>query len=131
MQIKNVGHARRAAGRLFSKEGRLHLVLEVDATTGVAKVSCRVDDTTQVIEMPISDVIKRLGSSDPLKLDGLSSERTEVRVIEKDNCWFYRAREGEYGPYADKEAAKRALKRHILLAQEDGRTGRPAQAMSG
>jgi len=88
-------------------------------------VSCRISDATEVIVMPISEVIDRLGSSNTLKLDRLSSEETEERVVEKNNHWFFKAREGEYGPFESEKTAKHALKRHILSAQEEGRTGRP------
>jgi hypothetical protein len=106
------------------------MILEVNPDTGVAKVSCRVGEETQVIEMPISEIVGRLGSSNTLKLDRLSSEETEERVVEKDDRWFFQAREGSHGPYANESEAKQALKRHILAAQEEGRTGRPAQTAS-
>jgi hypothetical protein len=122
------GCAGRAVGRLFSKEGKLHLVLDIDAERAVAKVSRRLDQSTEVVEMAVSEVIERLGSGSTLKLDGLNSEQTEHRIFSKDGEWYFKAREGEYGPYADKAAAKRALERHILLAQEEGRTGRPKAA---
>jgi hypothetical protein len=131
MQKDSARCAQRTVGRVFSKGGRLHLVLEVDSGEGVAKVSCRIDDKTQVIFLPITEVIKHLGNSITLKLDGLSSDETEERVIAKGNRWFFKAREGEHGPFANEQAAKRALKHHILSAQEEGRTGRPARAMSG
>jgi len=128
MQTGNIRCTQNTVGRLFSKGGSLHLVLEVDAETGYARASCRIGDEPQVVEMPISEVIDRLSSSSKLRLDGLSSEETEERVVEKDKGWFFLAREGEHGPFADEATAKRELKRHILAAQEEGRTGRPAQA---
>jgi hypothetical protein len=94
-------------------------------------VSCRIDDRTQVIDLPITEVVEHLGNSNTIKLDGLSSEETVERVIEKKGRWFFRAREGEHGPYANQQSAERALKHHILSAQEEGRTGRKAQAISG
>lgn len=131
MQTDKARCAHRIAGRLFSKGGRLHLVLEADSTSGVAQVSCRVESTTQVIAMPIVEVVERLGNSNALKLDGLSSEKTVERVIAKGDLWFFKAREGEHGPYANEQSAERALKRHILSAQEEGRTGRPQLVVNG
>ena len=107
------------------------MVLEADSRTGLAKASCRPQDTTEIIELPISEVIDRLGNSSTLKLDGLSAQETEERVLYKDDRWFFQAREGEFGPFDDEDHANRALKRHSLSAQEEGRTGRPAQAMMG
>lgn len=130
MQKENMRCAQRTVGRLFSKDGRLHMVLEADSHSGFPKVSCRLDDGPRVIDMSIGEVIKHLSSS-TLKLDGLSAEGTEERVIERNNRWYFKAREGEQGPFADQETAKRALRHYILSAQEEGRTGRPAQAMSG
>ncbi len=128
MRTVNARCAQHTVGRLFSKAGCLHLVLEVNSATGIAHVSCRISDATEVIVMPISEVIDRLGSSNTLKLDRLSSEETEERAVEKNNHWFFKAREGEYGPFESEKTAKRALKRHILSAQEEGRTARPTQA---
>ncbi len=91
-------------------------------------MSCRINDVTEVIVIPISEVIDHLWTSNALKLDRLSSEETTQRVVEKDSHWFFQAREGEYGPYASVQTATHALKRHILSAQEEGRTGRTAQA---
>ena len=131
MQTDNARCAQRTVGRLFAKGGHLHLVLEVDSATGCAKVSFCEDDQTQIISMPISEVVGFLGSGNTLKLDKLSSTETDERVVEKDDRWFFHAREGEHGPFADENMAKRELKRHILSAQEEGRTGRPVQSMIG
>ncbi len=131
MQRENRRCAQWTVGRLFSRGGRLHLVLETDSASGLAKVSCRVDDRTQVITLPITEVVEHLGNSNTIKLDGLSSEETVKRVIKRNDLWFFKAREGEYGPFADQQTAERALKHHILSAQEEGRTGREAQAASG
>lgn len=128
MQRDNARCARHTVGRLFSKGGRLHMILEADSASGIAMVSCRVDDTPQVVAMSLTEVMERLGNSTTLKLDGLSSAETEERVFEQDNHWFFRAREGEFGPFPNQQTAKRKLKEHILSAQEEGRTGRPAQA---
>ncbi len=120
--------AHRIAGRLFSKGGRLHMILEADAASGVAQVSCRVEDETQVIAMPIAEVVQLLSKTSKIKLDGLSSEKTVERVFAKGDFWFFKAREGEHGPFANERSAERALQRHILSAQEEGRTGRPVRA---
>ncbi|NIP14175.1 MAG: hypothetical protein GWM88_05365 [Pseudomonadales bacterium] len=128
MQQISEHYAIRIIGRLFSKGGRLHLIVDADSDSGLARVSCRIDETTQVISMPISECIKRLASSRTLKLDGLSARQTEYRVIESGRQWFIKTREGQGGPFADRQAAERALTQHILLAQEEGRSGRTEAA---
>ena len=57
MQTDNSRCIQRTVGRLFCKDGRLHLILDVNTATGFAKVSCRIDDATEVIFMPVSEVI--------------------------------------------------------------------------
>lgn len=125
MHRVNEHHARRIIGRLFSRGGRLHLIVDADADSGLARVSCRVHETTEVIAMPITDCISHLANSKTLKLDGLKARQTEFRVVEHDQRWFFKTREGQLGPFAHRRAAERALTQHILLAQEEGRTGRP------
>ena len=125
MQQTSEHYAKRIVGRLFSKGGRLHLIVDADAGSGLARVSCRIDDATEVIAIPITDCIRHLANSKALKLDGLSARQTDYRVIERDERWFFKTREGQLGPFEDRRAAERALKQHVLLAQEEGRSGRP------
>lgn len=117
-------HAIRYPGRLFIKDGALHMVLDVSADRGMARVSSRGDGPAQITEMPILEVVDLITSGGPLKLDGLSAERTEKRVLELDGKWYFSAREGRMGPYADKDAANEALRKHILHSQENGISGR-------
>jgi hypothetical protein len=130
MRTNKARYDHRIVGRIFSKGGRLHLVLEVDPEQGLAKVSCRTGSATEVVEVPVTEVLGRLGASNTLKLDRLSSDETEERVIEKGSRWFFQAREGEHGPFPNEQLASRALKSHILSAQEEGRTGRSAKTAS-
>ncbi len=125
MQQISDHYARRIVGRLFSKGGRLHLIVDADAESGLARVSCRINESTQVIAIPITDCIKHLANSKALKLDGLNARQTDYRVIERDERWFFKTREGQLGPFEDRRAAERALTQHILMAQEEGRSGRP------
>jgi hypothetical protein len=118
-------YAQRIVGRLFSRGGRLHLIVDADSDSGLASVTCRVDETTQVISMPISECIEQLANSRTLKLDGLNARQIGYRVVERDDAWFLKTREGQLGPFADRPAAERALTQHVLLAQEEGRSGRP------
>lgn len=120
-------HARRYPGRLFIKDGALHMVLDVDPKLGVARVSRRNSDGAQVCDMPIGEVVDLIASTGQLKLDGLSAERTTKRVFEIDGDWYFSAREGKQGPHASEAEASEALRRHILSSQEQGITGREAQ----
>ena len=104
----------RAAGRMFSIEGRLCFVLDVDAGAGIARVSCPADDGRQIIEMPVSEVNLRLSSSPKVKLDGLNAPETSNRITQQDDGWFFATRGGLKGPYASDTEAKLALSQHIL-----------------
>lgn len=117
MELNSTALTSRFEGRLFSQEGRLYFVLDVDTASGVARVSCRVDGRQQVIEMPISEVGIRLSSGTNLRLDGLGTADTSNRIIQQTDGWFFTTREGPNGPYESKAEAERALSRHILSAQ--------------
>lgn len=54
------GVERRILGRVFSYGGRLHFVLEVDPRTGLARLSCRNGHRTQIVFMPVAEVMLRL-----------------------------------------------------------------------
>lgn len=125
MQQISEHYAARIVGRLFSKGGRLHLIVDADPESGFARVSCQMGDANDVVTIPVSDCIRLLANSKALKLDGLNARQTDYRVIERDQRWFFKTREGQFGPFADRRAAERELKQHILLAQEEGRSGRP------
>ncbi len=51
----------RVVGRVFTYDGRLHFVLEVEPETGLARLSCRYDQRTEFIYMPVDEVLMRLG----------------------------------------------------------------------
>jgi hypothetical protein len=50
----------RVVGRVFTYDQRLHFVLEADRETGLARMSCRYRDRTDIIYMPVSEVVMRL-----------------------------------------------------------------------
>ena len=106
--------ANRFEGRLFSEEGRLYFVLDVDTESGIARVSCRVDGRQQVIEMPLAEVGLRLSSSSSLLLDGMNTSDTSKRIIRQTDGWFFTTREGPKGPYPSDRDANQALSKHIL-----------------
>ena len=50
----------RIRGRVFTLDGRLHLVLGADPETGLARLSCRYGDAPEILYMPIAEVLLRL-----------------------------------------------------------------------
>jgi hypothetical protein len=50
----------RIVGRVFTYEGRLHFVLEADRESGLARLSCRYGKRTDIIFMPVTEVMMRL-----------------------------------------------------------------------
>ncbi|MFB3041086.1 MAG: DUF6316 family protein [Candidatus Poribacteria bacterium] len=117
MELNATGLANRFEGRLFSDEGRLYLVIDVDTESGLARVSCRADGGQQVIRMPVSEVALRLSSNSKLRLDGLSTADTSNRIIQQTDGWFFTTREGPKGPYQSDAEANLALSKYILSAQ--------------
>lgn len=107
----------RFEGRLFADEGRLYLVVEADEVEGQARVSCCIDGTRQVMNMPLTEVSKRLSSGTNLILDNINSPQSTSRVLEKEDGWFFSTREGLQGPYPDRERAEKALGKFIVAAQ--------------
>ena len=116
----------RLEGRLFSDQGRLHLILDVDTERNTAQVSFRADDEHQVAELPLADVCAKLTTGGNLKLDGLNAEATSRRIIEEDDGWYFTSREGPEGPFPNPEHARTALNRFIL----DKQTGPNVQRRS-
>ena len=108
---------RRFEGRLFTEDGMLFLVVAADHTQETARVSCRVEGTTQVVDMPLSEVARRLTANPDLKLDNLNGPDAARRIVCQDGEWFFTAREGMQGPFDTSDAAKHGLARHVLRMQ--------------
>ena len=47
-------------GRVFTHESALHFVLEVDDATGLCRVSRRHAGRTEIIHMPLGEVVMRV-----------------------------------------------------------------------
>lgn len=47
-------------GRVFTHEHALHFVLEVDETTGLCRISRRQEGATEIIHMPLGEVVLRV-----------------------------------------------------------------------
>lgn len=118
----------RFEGRLFAEGGCLFMVVRADEAAGTARVSCRVDRQTQVIEMPLADVAKRVSSGAQLVLDNLNGPETTRRIQKQKDGWYFSAREGQMGPYGSEQEAARQLGRYILSMQTDPPIRKTGQA---
>jgi hypothetical protein len=47
-------------GRVFTHDGAMHFVLEVDQATGLCRVSRRHAGSTEIIHMPLGEVVLRV-----------------------------------------------------------------------
>lgn len=50
----------RVIGRVFTYDDRLHFVLDADRETGLARLSCRYGQCTEIVYMPVAEVLLRL-----------------------------------------------------------------------
>lgn len=93
------------------------MVLRVDEEQALATVSCRVEGSRQVVEMPIDQVYQRISSERTLILDNLNSGETLRRVYVEKDGWYFLSREGAQGPFVSRDAAAHQLCRYILSMQ--------------
>ncbi len=111
--------ANRLEGRLFAEDGHLCMVVCVDQSTGMAQISSQ----RRLFDMPLSDVSSKLASYTHLSLDGLNSQRSEKRLVQNDDGWFFKVRgeacgEALKGPFESKEAANDAMGEFVIASQE-------------
>ena len=109
--------AKRFVGRLYTDEGRLHLVLDVDLEAGTGRVSCKAGGERQLIDVPLDVIGSHLALGGELKLDSLNTGAKATRTVEKTDGWYFSTREGLKGPYPTDAAANDALDEHILTYQ--------------
>ena len=79
--------------------------------------------------MPLHAIGAKVGACNQLSLDGLETKKTADRVMEQDDGWYFKAREGLRGPHENEDEAKAALKNYIIAVQGadveyDGRLAR-------
>ncbi len=111
------GLAKNYEGRLFVVDGRLHLVTEVNLETDTARVCCRQGDRPTVQEIPLSEVGAHLAEGSDIQLDALNAPRTQTRVEQRPDGWFFPTRDGVQGPFESNQAATQALDEYLLVAQ--------------
>ncbi|MEQ8860748.1 MAG: DUF6316 family protein [Pseudomonadales bacterium] len=109
----------RFEGRLFAEGGCLFMVVHADEAAGTARVSCRVDRQTQVIDMPLAHVAKRVSTGAQLVLDNLNGPESTRRIRKSKDGWHFSTREGQMGPFATEQEAARQLGRYILCMQTE------------
>jgi hypothetical protein len=114
----------RLEGRLFTESGTLFMVVHADEANNQAQVSFRVNEETQVLDLPFSEAAARVAKGANLILDNLNSPESAKRILEMKDGWYFASREGEMGPYDSREEAGQNLGRYILSMQEIGRTSR-------
>jgi len=112
---------KRFEGRLFAESGCLFLVVAVNEPEGKAKVSCRLDGQSVVLEMPLSEVARRISASSGIQLDNLNGPDSRRRLQREDDGWHFTSREGLMGPYPTEKDAARELARYVLCRQTDAR----------
>ncbi|MEM1433385.1 MAG: hypothetical protein AAGG11_04965 [Pseudomonadota bacterium] len=116
---------KRAEGRLFTENGNLFLVLDVDCEEETARVSARIDGSHQVLTMPLADLSERLSIDAEPKLDGVAETTQSGRLRLASDGWYYKSRSGEQGPFPTKDEADAALKRYIVEIQGQPRADQP------
>jgi hypothetical protein len=114
----------RLEGRLFTESGTLFMVVHADESNDQAQVTFRVNEETQVLDLPFSEAAARVAGGANLILDNLNSPEAAKRILEMKDGWYFASREGEIGPYESKEEAGQRLGRYILSMQETGQTSR-------
>ena len=101
----------RYEGRLFSQDGQLCYVLDIDDYAGIARVSCPEGNKRRVIETPLADVEARPATDTEMRLEAMSASSS--RIVETSDGWFFKTREGLKGPYLSSNDAQAALDRFI------------------
>ena len=121
----------RLEGRLFTQGGTLFMVVHADEANDTAQVSYRVNDQTQLLDLPFSEAAARVAGGANLILDNLNGPSSARRILEMKDGWYFASREGEMGPYDSREEAGQQLGRYILSMQEIGKTSREDEGQPG
>jgi len=116
-QIVSSSVVNRFEGRLFLEDARLCMVVEADESTGIGRVSSRVDGQSQIVEMPLSEIGKRLSMSAKMTLDSIGAATSAQRVQQKSDGWYFAAREGLQGPFSSHDEARSELDSYLLASQ--------------
>jgi len=107
----------RFEGRLFLEDGRLCMVVEADESSGVGRVSSRIDGQSNVVEMPLTEISQRLSVSDKMTLDSIGAATSGQRIQQRSDGWYFSAREGLSGPFKSQNEAQKELTAYILSSQ--------------
>lgn len=108
---------KRAEGRLFTENGSLFMVLDVDCNEETARISARINGERKIMTMPLADLSDRLSVDAEPKLDGVAETAQSGRLRLGSDGWYYKSRNGEQGPFPTKDEADAALKRYIITVQ--------------
>lgn len=121
----------RLEGRLFAESGALFMVVHANEAENTAQVSFRVNDQTQVIDLPFTEAVARVANGSSLILDNLNSPQAARRLLEMKDGWYFSAREGQMGPYDSQEQAGQELGRYILTMQSEKISSRESSDARG
>ncbi len=111
--------ANRFEGRLYTDNGHLCLVLDVDIEMGLARVSFRENGERQIVQLPVTELSARLGNQ--ADVDAAHSDEAASRVTKEVDGWWFATREGRQGPFASKSEAQSALTALLLERQADAK----------
>lgn len=114
----------RLEGRLFAESGTLFMVIHANEAENSAQVSFRVNEQTQVIDLPFSEASARVANGSSLILDNLNSPQAARRLLEMNDGWYFASREGKMGPFDSQAQAGQELGRYILTMQSEKITSR-------
>ena len=109
---------KRAEGRLINLDGQLGLVLAVDCDAQVARVSCKVGEERQIIDLDLSQLALLLTEQQGATHDNLQSSGD--RVSEENGAWYFSSRDGKQGPFGSEDEARDELKAYVLAQQASG-----------
>ena len=100
------------------------MVVAVNESEGSARVSCRLDGQSVVLDMPLTEVSRRISASAGIQLDNLNGPDSKRRLQSREDGWHFTTREGPKGPYPTEKDAARELARYVLCMQTEPKTAR-------
>lgn len=83
----------------------------------MGRISYRADGERQLVDLPLTEIRRRLSLGANLILDNISGSESANRIERKKDGWYFSAREGLKGPYRSGEEAERELGQYVLSAQ--------------
>ena len=111
-------------GRLFSDSGHLCMVVEIDEPRNIGRISYSLEGEARIIELPLMEISRLVAANSRVALRHSSKIEVKHRIVEQDDGFYAKAREGDMGPYLSFEVAESAFQDHI---EEQKLTNNPAR----